>query len=122
EAELAQDLGHRLGRILCHASILDGARRLSTAGLQLRFRLPRYASRVARILVVEDERTLAHAIKRGLEDELHAVDVEHDGESALLACRNAPYDLVVLDLMLPKLSGHDVCRRLRAAKNDVAIL
>jgi two-component system OmpR family response regulator len=68
-----------------------------------------------RILVVDDDEHLARAVKRGLTAEGFAVDVAHDGaEGAWFAEENA-YDAIVLDLMLPALSGHEVCRRLRAA-------
>jgi DNA-binding response OmpR family regulator len=75
-----------------------------------------------RILVVEDEIPLATALRRGLEDELYAVDVVHDGEEALWAGRSGSYDAVILDLMLPRLSGLEVCRRLRAEGSTVPVL
>jgi DNA-binding response OmpR family regulator len=65
-----------------------------------------------RILVAEDERRLAGAIARGLRREGMAVDVAHDGASALVKARVVPYDIVVLDRDLPELHGDDVCRRL----------
>lgn len=75
-----------------------------------------------RILVVEDEKSLAAALRRGLEDELYAVDVVHDGEEALWAGRSGTYDAVILDLMLPRLSGMEVCRRLRREGSTVPVL
>jgi DNA-binding response OmpR family regulator len=75
-----------------------------------------------RILVVEDEKPLAAALRRGLEDELYAVDVVHDGEEALWAGRSGTYDAVILDLMLPRLSGMEVCRRLRREGSTVPVL
>ena len=75
-----------------------------------------------RILVVEDEKALAAALRRGLEDELYAVDVVHDGEEALWAGRSGTYDAVILDLMLPRLSGMEVCRRLRREGSKVPVL
>jgi DNA-binding response OmpR family regulator len=75
-----------------------------------------------KILVVEDERALADALRAGLTDERYAVDVAHDGEEGLWAARSGSYDAVVLDLLLPKLSGIDVCRRLRAERLFVPIL
>lgn len=67
-----------------------------------------------RILVVEDELRLAENIATALRDGPgYAVDVCHDGEEALLLCSTADYDLVLLDLMLPKLGGKEVLRRLR---------
>ena len=65
-----------------------------------------------RILVAEDERRLAGAIARGLRREGMAVDVTHDGASALIKARVVPYDVVVLDRDLPELHGDEVCRRL----------
>jgi DNA-binding response OmpR family regulator len=68
-----------------------------------------------RVLVVEDERVLAAALARGLGAEGFAVDVAHDGAYGLEQATETPYDAIVLDLMLPSLSGYEVLRRLRAA-------
>jgi DNA-binding response OmpR family regulator len=65
-----------------------------------------------RILIAEDERRLAGAIARGLRREGMAVDIAHDGASALVKARVVPYDVVVLDRDLPEMHGDDVCRRL----------
>jgi two-component system, OmpR family, response regulator VanR len=65
-----------------------------------------------RILIAEDERRLAGAIARGLRREGMAVDIAHDGASALVKARVVPYDVVVLDRDLPELHGDDVCRHL----------
>ncbi|MEO3867842.1 response regulator transcription factor [Nonomuraea sp. B12E4] len=75
-----------------------------------------------RVLVVEDERRMAAALQRGLQAEGFAVDLAHDGEEGLHAARNGDYDVVVLDIMLPKLSGYNVCKQLRAEENWVPIL
>ncbi|HEY1700949.1 MAG TPA: response regulator transcription factor [Trebonia sp.] len=75
-----------------------------------------------RVLVVEDERRLAAAVKRGLEAEGFAVDLAHDGVSGLHMAREGSYDGVVLDIMLPGLSGYKVCSSLRAAENWVPVL
>jgi DNA-binding response OmpR family regulator len=75
-----------------------------------------------RVLVVEDERRLAAAVRRGLSAEGFAVDIAYDGEDGLHCAREGGYDAVVLDLMLPKVSGYQVCQRLRAEKNWVPIL
>ena len=75
-----------------------------------------------RVLVVEDERRLAAAIRRGLSAEGFAVDIAYDGEDGLHSAREGDYDAVVLDLMLPKISGYRVCQQLRAEKNWVPIL
>lgn len=75
-----------------------------------------------RVLVVEDERRLAAAVKRGLEAEGFAVDLAHDGVSGLHMAREGAYDGVVVDIMLPGLSGYKVCAALRAESNWVPIL
>jgi DNA-binding response OmpR family regulator len=66
-----------------------------------------------RLLVVEDEVRLARALHRGLTAEGFVVDVVHDGPSGLRAARHGDYDAVVLDVMLPGMSGYDVVRTLR---------
>ncbi|MFJ5228576.1 response regulator transcription factor [Kitasatospora sp. NPDC088391] len=75
-----------------------------------------------RVLVVEDERRLALAIKHGLEAEGFVVDIVHDGLSGLARATDHAYDVVVLDIMLPGLNGYRVCSRLRAAGSDAGIL
>src|SRR6266702_4477065 len=75
-----------------------------------------------RVLVVEDERRLASAVRRGLTAEGFVVDVAHDGVDGLHLAREGGYDAVVLDLMLPGLSGYQVCERLRAERNWVPVL
>ncbi|MFB9629923.1 response regulator transcription factor [Nonomuraea helvata] len=75
-----------------------------------------------RVLVVEDERRMAAALQRGLQAEGFAVDLAHDGEEGLHAARQGDYDIVVLDIMLPRLSGYNVCKQLRAEENWVPIL
>jgi DNA-binding response OmpR family regulator len=67
-----------------------------------------------RILIAEDEPAILDAVSYTLRGEGFDVDGVEDGESALEAARSRPYDLMVLDLMLPKLSGSEVCRRLRS--------
>ena len=74
-----------------------------------------------RILVVDDDAPLAASLRRALAYEGHSVDVVTDGPGALVAARNRPPDLVVLDVMLPGLDGVEVCRRLREG-SDVPIL
>src|ERR1700753_2364140 len=75
-----------------------------------------------RVLVVEDERRLAAAVKRGLEASGFAVDLAFDGVGGLRLAREGGYDGVVLDIMLPGLSGYRVCERLRQEENWVPIL
>ncbi|KLO29443.1 transcriptional regulator [Mycolicibacter heraklionensis] len=67
-----------------------------------------------RILLVEDEARLAETVRRGLVAEGFVVDVEHDGTDGLAAATTGDYDVVVLDIMLPGLSGYQVVRELRA--------
>jgi two-component system response regulator MprA len=74
-----------------------------------------------RILVVDDDPRIAASLRRALIYEGYEVAVAVDGPAALAAARERPPELVVLDVMLPKLDGIEVCRRLRAA-GDVAIL
>jgi len=66
-----------------------------------------------RILVVEDEKKIADFIKRGLKEEGYAVDVAYDGEQGLFLARSNSYDLMLLDLMLPKVDGLTICRNLK---------
>jgi two-component system copper resistance phosphate regulon response regulator CusR len=75
-----------------------------------------------RILVVEDERAAAEVLARGLREHTYAVDVAGDGATALTHAATNDYDLVILDVLLPRLSGLDVCRRLRAEGLSVPIL
>ena len=75
-----------------------------------------------RILIVEDEKKVAGFIKKGLEEETYAVDTAHDGEEGLHLAKEGCYDLVILDLMLPKMDGLEVLSELRGGKKDVPIL
>ena len=75
-----------------------------------------------RVLVVEDEKKVADFIRRGLQQEHCAVDVAHDGEEGAYLAENFDYDLLVLDLMLPKLSGLEVLRQLRGKKPSLPVL
>jgi two-component system, OmpR family, response regulator MprA len=73
------------------------------------------------VLVIEDDEAISDLLRRGLTYEGYQVSVAPDGVTGLRMARDAPPDLVVLDLMLPTLDGLEVCRRLRAA-DDVPIL
>ena len=77
---------------------------------------------IMRVLVVEDEQRLAAAVRRGLNAEGFVVDLAHDGVDGLHLARQGGYDAVVLDLMLPGLSGYKVCEQLRAERNWVPVL
>ena len=75
-----------------------------------------------RILVVEDERKVASFIKRGLEAAHYSVEVEHDGEAALKQLLEEEYDLVILDVMLPKLDGLSLTKEIRQRRINVPVL
>jgi DNA-binding response OmpR family regulator len=75
-----------------------------------------------RLLVVEDQSKIASLLKRGLEEQHYAVDIAQTGEDALALVDVTPYDLVILDLMLPDVDGLEVCQRLRARGERVPIL
>ncbi len=75
----------------------------------------------ARILVVDDEPAIMDAVAYALRSEGFSVETVSDGEAALEEARTEPYDLMLLDLMLPRLSGVEVCRRVRA-ESDIPII
>ncbi|MFI7493405.1 response regulator transcription factor [Kocuria sp. M4R2S49] len=75
-----------------------------------------------RVLLVEDEVDLAESVRRGLTNEGFVVDVAHDGITGGWLARENPYDVVVLDLMLPGRNGYAVLEDLRAAENWVPVL
>jgi DNA-binding response OmpR family regulator len=77
-----------------------------------------------KVLVVEDDHKLAALLKRGISADGHAVDIEYDGEGGYLCALSGGYDVVVLDIMLPKRDGLSLLRELRAhcAKTPVLIL
>ena len=75
-----------------------------------------------RILVVEDERRLAHVLKQGLGEHGYAADVVYDGEAAFKMAMAVDYDCVILDLMLPRLDGAEVCREMRRRGRRMPVL
>lgn len=75
-----------------------------------------------RILVVEDEHKMAAFIKRGLEEEGAVVDIAPDGEDGLFRASSSSYDLIILDITLPRMDGLEVCRRLRDKRVPTPIL
>ena len=75
-----------------------------------------------KLLVVEDEVRMAHALRRGLQAEGFTVDLAHDGEEGLRLALEGDYAAVVLDVMLPRLSGYRVAQALRDAGNWVPVL
>lgn len=66
-----------------------------------------------RILLIEDGKRLSHVIKKGLVENGYAVDTAYDGEEGLYLAESESYDLIILDLMLPKIDGITVCKELR---------
>src|SRR2546421_1578297 len=76
----------------------------------------------SRVLVVEDDLRLASTLDRVLAAEGHDVEVAVDGNDALHRARERPFDLVVLDIMLPGLDGISVCRRLRSPRPGAILL
>lgn len=75
-----------------------------------------------RILVVEDDRGISRFIKKGLTEEGFAVDTVFDGEEALHLCLSQPYDLIVLDIMLPEMSGFEVLKTVRKKGSYVPVI
>jgi len=75
-----------------------------------------------RILLVEDEKKLCELIERALKAERYAVDVALDGQSGWEMADAYEYDLIILDLMLPRLSGTEILRRVRRKKREVPLL
>ena len=75
-----------------------------------------------RILIVEDEKKVAAFIKKGLEEETYAVDIAIDGEEGLHLGEQNQYDLIILDLMLPKINGLEILSILRSKKIETPIL
>jgi two-component system, OmpR family, response regulator len=75
-----------------------------------------------RVLLVDDDRRLAAALKRGLEVDGFAVDVAHDGEDGLWLARETDYDVVVLDVMMPRMDGLELCARLRSEQRWAPVL
>jgi len=77
---------------------------------------------MTRILVVEDDPAMSVALRDGFEYEKYNVDMAADGEEALRHATGGDYDLIVLDVMLPKMSGLDVCRELRKNGSQTPVI
>jgi DNA-binding response OmpR family regulator len=75
-----------------------------------------------RILVVEDEKAMAQILRRGLEEESHAVSLTADGRSALELAVSNTFDVILLDVMLPGMNGLEIARRIRENRQDTPIL
>ncbi len=74
------------------------------------------------ILIVEDEEKIANFLRKGLLEERYAVDIARDGEEALYKFEINEYDLLILDLMIPKVSGVEVCRTIRKTNTSLPVL
>jgi DNA-binding response OmpR family regulator len=74
------------------------------------------------VLVVEDERRMAELLRQGLEEEGHSVVLAGDGKEGLAMAEAHPFDVIVLDVMLPEMDGFSMARKLRASKNQTPIL
>src|SRR5262245_40576455 len=75
-----------------------------------------------RILLVEDDQVLSIALRKGLESEGYAVEIAGDGVAGRRAATEKQFDIIILDVMLPKQSGFDVCEKMRAAGNETPIV
>jgi heavy metal response regulator len=75
-----------------------------------------------RILIIEDEKKVADFIKRGLKEEGYSVDVSYDGEEGHFQASTNEYDVIILDLMLPKIDGVSLCKKVRQEKITTPIL
>jgi DNA-binding response OmpR family regulator len=75
-----------------------------------------------KVLIVEDEHKIANLIKQGLEQERFIVDVAYDGDSGFDFASSEPYDVIVLDRLLPGTDGLEICRKLRASGIHIPIL
>src|SRR5947208_7029032 len=75
-----------------------------------------------RVLLIEDEEAIAEEIKEGLEEERFRVDIASDGLTGLDMAEEGGYAVILLDLMLPGISGWEVCQRLRARRDITPIL
>jgi DNA-binding response OmpR family regulator len=75
-----------------------------------------------KLLIVEDERKLARLLRGLLEDENHTVELAYDGEEGLEYVFGGEYDLIILDVMLPRVDGLEMCRRIRAKRIHTPIL
>jgi two-component system copper resistance phosphate regulon response regulator CusR len=75
-----------------------------------------------RLLIIEDEKKIADFLRRGLKEEGYAADVASEGEQGHFLATTQDYDLIILDLMLPKIDGLSLCRKLRAEKITAPIL
>jgi DNA-binding response OmpR family regulator len=77
---------------------------------------------MSRILIIEDELSIAELERDYLEINGYSVDMEHSGDEGLVRALNETYDLIILDLMLPKVDGFEICRKIRSQKDTPIIM
>ena len=77
---------------------------------------------IMKILVIEDEHKIANSLKKGFEQESYATDVAYDGEEGYDLASSEEYDVIVLDLMLPKVDGMTICKKLRDTGKQTPIM
>ena len=75
-----------------------------------------------RVLIIEDDQMMAIALREGLESEGYEAETAYNGAAGLHLAERKDFDLVILDLMLPEMSGFDVCKKLRKAGDDVPLI
>ena len=75
-----------------------------------------------RVLIVEDEQKMAKLLKKGLEEETHSVMLAQEGVEGFEISQTYPFDVIILDVMLPGMTGFEIVRRLRQAKNRAPVL
>ena len=75
-----------------------------------------------KVLVVDDEKLIVKGIRFSLEQDGMEVDCAYDGEEALEKAKNGTYDIILLDVMLPKLTGFEVCQQIREFSNVPVVM
>src|SRR5581483_226915 len=75
-----------------------------------------------KILVIEDEQSVASFIKRGLEEQSYLVDLAYDGKSGQQLALQNPYDLILLDVILPEINGLKICKTIREHSNTPILM
>ena len=76
----------------------------------------------ARILLVDDEEVVIKSYRRILEEQKYQIDAQMDGGSALRAIGESPYDLIIVDLMMPKMNGMEVLRRVKETHPEIKVI
>ena len=122
-----KQLLHGLYLVLCILPILSfiSLKSLTVRRFLYRVKIDIFRTEIGvcmQILIVEDEVLLAKSLREILEDSGHEVSLAYDGQEGLELARSTPFDLLILDLMLPKLNGFQVARTLRKERNGIAIL